>query len=460
MKKIIFLKRLCLFLMALAITAGVCMQSYADTKKYENWETVADEMTEILNESDEIYKQGTDDATKEATKKAINKAYFQYYEKLGFEKTVMSYISAQRGADVENKFYLAKKAVKDGKSVEEVKEIIDSLTAMLKEDAAKLDGVGDSDTSSEESEAQKDDSGEGDTSAQHNKAVPVGKSSAASAASSFLTAFGLTMREGLEAILVIAAIIAYLVKTDNKKYLKGVYLGAVLGIGFSIFLAVIFNMVSSAIGAAESGMTQEIFEGIAMFVAVGVLFYVSNWMLSKSEAEVWSRYIKSQVEKSIGRGNMYALAFASFLAVFREGAELILFFQAMIANNLGTSMFHMWLGIIIAAVCLAIVYIVIVKFSMRLPLKPFFMVTSILMFILCISFAGKGVYELQEADVLGRTPVGWMNGFSVELLGIYPRVETLVPQVIMLVLMIVSLVLHSNNNKKIRAKLEKEQGQK
>ncbi len=452
-------KRLCVFLMAFAIVSGVYLQAYADTK-YENWETVANEMTDILNESVEIYKAGGDNVAKETTK-TINKAYFQYYEKLGFEKTVMSYISGKRGSDVENKFYLAKKAVKEGKSPEELKEIIDTLTTMLKEDAATLDGVGSSGESSDESAAQESAQQNGrESSSQQNTAVPVGKSDATAAFSSFITAFGLTMREGLEAILVIAAIIAYLVKTDNKKYLKGVYLGALLGIGFSIILAAAFNIITHAIGAADSGMTQEIFEGIAMFVAVAVLFYVSNWMLSKSEAEVWSKYIKSQVEKSIGRGNMYALAFASFLAVFREGAELILFFQAMIANGINTSMFHMWLGIIIAAVCLAAVYIVIVRFSVRLPLKPFFMATSILMFILCISFAGKGVYELQEADVIGRTVVGWMNGFSFELLGIYDRVETLVPQVIVLILMIVSLVVHSNNNKKMRAKLEKEQGQK
>ena len=300
-------KRLCVFLMAFAIVSGVYLQAYADTK-YENWETVANEMTDILNESVEIYKAGGDNVAKETTK-TINKAYFQYYEKLGFEKTVMSYISGKRGSDVENKFYLAKKAVKEGKSPEELKEIIDTLTTMLKEDAATLDGVGSSGESLDESAAHESAQQNGrESSSQQNTAVPVGKSDATAAFSSFITAFGLTMREGLEAILVIAAIIAYLVKTDNKKYLKGVYLGALLGIGFSIILAAAFNIITHAIGAADSGMTQEIFEGIAMFVAVAVLFYVSNWMLSKSEAEVWSRYIKSQVEKSIGRGNMYAFS--------------------------------------------------------------------------------------------------------------------------------------------------------
>ena len=137
----------------------------------------------------------------------------------------------------------------------------------------------------------------------------------------FITALGLTLREGLEAILVIAAIIAYLVKTDNKKYLKSVYLGALGGIVFSIILAMGFNMLSASLGDAQSGASQEIFEGITMFLATAVLFYVSNWMLSKSETEVWERYIKTQVDRSISKGNVYTLVFSSFLAVATTRSE-------------------------------------------------------------------------------------------------------------------------------------------
>ena len=320
---------------------------------------------------------------------------------------------------------------------------------MLHEDADTLDGVS-SDAGTQKTEETK--AAEETKSATNNKGTTT--STQGQEFTTFITALGLTLREGLEAILVIAAIIAYLVKTDNKKYLKSVYLGALGGIVFSIILAMGFNMLSASLGDAQSGASQEIFEGITMFLATAVLFYVSNWMLSKSETEVWERYIKTQVDRSISKGNVYTLVFSSFLAVAREGAELILFFQGM-RSNISNSPYHMWLGLGVAIVILVVVYIAITKLSVRLPLKPFFMATSILMFILCISFIGKGVFELQEADVIGRTVIPAMNGFTIELLGIYDRVETLIPQVILLIIAIISFVLHMQSNNKKRAELEK-----
>lgn len=235
--------------------------------------------------------------------------------------------------------------------------------------------------------------------------------------------------------------------------MKSVYSGALFGILFSVVLAIVFNVIAETIGASESGIGQEIFEGIAMFVAVAVLFYVSNWMLSKSEVEVWNQYIHTKVEDSITKGNAIALAFTSFLAVAREGAELILFFQGM-RSNISNSPYHMWLGLGLATVILVVIYIAITKLSVRLPLKPFFVVTSWLMFILCISFAGKGVFELQEAGVIGRTIIPQMNGFSLPFFGIYDRVETLTPQLILLLVIIISVIYQNSSNKKKRAELE------
>jgi iron permease, FTR1 family len=257
---------------------------------------------------------------------------------------------------------------------------------------------------------------------------------------------GLTLREGLEAILVIAAIIAYLVKTNSRKYLASVYIGAGLGVLFSVVLAMIFNGIAVSLGDAQSGAGQEIFEGVTMFLAVIVLFYVSNWMLSKAEAENWNKYIKDKVQQSIDKGSMYTLSFSAFLAVAREGAELIMFFQGMRANI--TNNPHMlWAGLALAVVILVIVYFAITKLSVRLPLKPFFTFTSVLMFILCISFVGKGVYELQEADVIGRTVIPWMNGFNFELLGVYDRYENLIPQLILLALTIFTYRRQLGKNK-------------
>ncbi len=424
---------------------------YAQEVTYKSWNEVAAAMEVHIMEGAAIYKDSGTAKAKEA-KDAINIAYYKFYERLGFEKTVMSYISGSRGAEVENQFYLTKKAINDAKSAEDVQAEAQKLVDMLHEDADQLDGVSSDSTDSTDTATQ--ESGAAAEADQNNQAAATANNKQAQDFTTFMAAFGLTLREGLEAILVVAAIIAYLIKTDNKKYIKGVYLGAIAGIVVSVVLAAGFNMIAASIGAAESGASQEIFEGVAMFVAAVVLFYVSNWMLSKSEVEVWEQYIQTKVENSISTGNVYALIFASFLAVLREGAELILFFQGM-RSNIANSPYHMWLGLGVAAVILVFIYIAVEKLSIRLPLKPFFMATSILMFILCISFVGKGVFELQEADVIGRTVIPAMNGFQFDLLGIYDRVETLIPQVMVLVITFISIILHQKNNKKIRAELEK-----
>lgn len=414
---------------ALLMVLLLALPVYAE-QKYANWQEVASTMGTVLDGAVEAYGAGGEDAGKKATEQ-VNVAYYKFYEKLGFEKTVMASISGSRGTDVEHQFYLVKKVIRDGGSQEELKSSVETLKSMLTEDAITLDG-GKAAAQGNGSAAAADSAG--------------GSSSGGAAWQTFLAVLGLTLREGLEAILVIAAIIAYLVKTNSRKYLASVYIGAGLGVLFSVVLAMIFNGIAASLGDAQSGAGQEIFEGVTMFLAVIVLFYVSNWMLSKAEAENWNRYIKDKVQQSIDKGSMYTLSFSAFLAVAREGAELIMFFQGMRANI--TNNPHMlWAGLALAVVILVIVYFAITKLSVRLPLKPFFTFTSVLMFILCISFVGKGVYELQEADVIGRTVIPWMNGFNFELLGVYDRYENLIPQLILLVLTIFTYRRQLGKNK-------------
>lgn len=415
----------------LLVTALVFLMSitnvFADMadKKYKDWEDVSKDMEVVLRDALKIYEAGGPDAGKEGYDK-INEAYFRYYEKLGFEKIVMTTISGKRGSTVENQFYLARKSMRQNEDINVVKDEVEVLIRYLHEDAKTLDGM-----------RGKTGSGWG----------------------VFFSVLGLTLREGLEAILVVAALIAYLVKTNNLKYVKGVYIGAILGIVASVILAIIFNMIAKQFGEDSSGASREIFEGCGMFLAVIVLFYVSNWMLSKSEVEVWNHYIQSKVESSITKGSAMALVFSSFLAVAREGAELIIFFQGM-RDNISNNPAYMWGGLACAIVVLAIVYVLITKMSVKLPLKPFFTVTSILMFVLCVSFMGKGVYELQEADVIRRTTIPWMNGFTIDILGIYDRVETLLPQVILIVITIVTVIVQIKRNKIKRAELERDYANK
>lgn len=370
---------------------------------HETWNDVVDEMESVLDESYDLYVSGEAKAAKEK----VDVAYYSYYEKLGFEKTVMAHISGNRAATVEYQFSFAKKAINAGSTNEEVKASLDELTRLLREDADQLDGKKES------------------------------------ALGVFLASLLIITREGFEAIIIVGAIIAYLVKSGNKQKTGAVYWGSVIALGASVIMAFILNSLSGA-----SGANQEITEGLTMLLAVVVLFYVSNWMVSKSESAAWTSYIEGKVQSSITRGSVFSLAFAAFLAVFREGAETILFYQALLAGT-KTYLNMVWLGLGVGCVALVIIYLLIRFMSIKLPLKPFFLGTSILLFVMSISFVGSGVKELQEGNLVGVTPVSGIT--SVDILGIYPTLETLIPQAVLLALTIVTFVVQIRKTRKMRA---------
>lgn len=254
----------------------------------------------------------------------------------------------------------------------------------------------------------------------------------------FLGAFGIIVREGLEAILVIAAIIAYLTKSGNGKSLKNVYIGAVCGVVASFIAAAVLAWAKQAFVGA--GLAQEVIEGITALIAVCVLFYVSNWMISKAEAASWSRYIDGKVQSSVEQGSAFALAFTAFLSVFREGAEVVLFYQPMLSEgNPGM----VWAGFGAGSVLLVFVYLAITKLSIRLPIKVFFTATSILMAVMCVSFLGSGIKELAEGNVFDlalRVP-GVPENDVIQIFGVYPWLETLLPQLILAMILLVTFLI-------------------
>ena len=381
------------------------------------WNHVADAMDIVFDAAKELYQGG--DA--EGAYNAVNAGYYGYYETTGFERNAMSYIAGSRKTEVENQFSLCKSYAKKGGTVEEFTTAVDGLKTMIREDARKLDGTTGEGGSSE--------SGSGDL----------------VAAGAFAGAFGIIVREGIEAMLVIGAIIAYLVKAGQKRSLKHVYIGAALGIVCSFIVAWLLTQLKMA-----GGEQQEIIEGVTALIAVVMLFWVSNWMLSKSETKAWNAYIKKAVEGAATTGSVFALAFTAWLAVFREGAEVVLFLQPLVNS---TDPAIIWAGILAGFAVLAIIFIVMRVFSVRLPLKPFFMVMSIIMAIMSISFLGSGINELIEGNVIVGTYVPWVpTGNEVlTVLGINPWVETLVPQAILLFIYIVIFILHFRKEKKNKA---------
>jgi high-affinity iron transporter len=248
----------------------------------------------------------------------------------------------------------------------------------------------------------------------------------------FLQSLLIIMREGFEAILVIGAIVAFLIKTGHRERLRSIWIGVVAALGASALTAVALATLLSAVPASG-----EIIEGVTLLVAVGVLFSVSYWLISKVEAAKWQQFIKEKVNDALQRGGGNALTFVAFLAVYREGAETALFYQALFREGVGAAV-PISLGIAIGGVALSIIFVLFYRYGLRIPLRPFFAVTSALLYYMAFVFVGKGIRELQEGDVVSITVLpGWPH---VDAMGIFPSVETLLAQLVLLVLFVFALV--------------------
>ena len=467
-----------LFAAVFAVMAIMPLSVYAaDTVYYKTWEeaqpvffpdSTSTNMNEVAYAIDQLLEAGRDylaDGDLDNAYVCAQQSYYGYYEVCGFERQTMSLISGARKNEVEFKYRDIRKAVKN-ESLEDYDKYCDELRTMLYVDAEQLSPISEAFLTKYVEDAEFAEKYTALTGVTPDTTSVAASSSggAGSAGALFMQAFIILVREGLEAILVIGGIIAYLVKSGNKKSVRSVYIGSVFAVGLSFVAAWILNIVKNINSA--NGAKQELIEGITALIAVAVLFYVSNWMLNKSETEVWTRYINEKVESSVSRGSMFALGFTAFLAVFREGAEVILFYQPLIADaRNGAGVSFIWLGVLASVVVLAIVFIAIRFFSIRLPLKPFFLATSILMAIMSIAFLGSGIKELIEgdfdiqiyiqgiSDLIAKIPT---NDF-LDIFGIYPQSETIIPQFILLVITIILYVIQFKRSKKLKAEIQAEQ---
>lgn len=366
------------------------------------WSEVANEMTVIL---DQAYEAAAADKGDEGAT-LVNNAYYQYYEKLGFEKNVMNAISGDRVSQVEYQFKMTRKTMRDGGSDKEIKQLVDDLKSWLVKDAAILDSG---------------------ASGNVNGFTKLVTSSAGQA-------FLILIREGLEALLVVAAVIAYLVKSGNKRFTKWIYLGVIAGLAGSGLVAVLFTFLFGG-----SGPIQEISEGVCALIATLMLLWTSNWMLNKSSVEAWNNYIRNKTEavvagaqskvesgQGLGLGMVTSLAMLSFLAVFREGAETVIFYESI--YSMSQDAHGMWVGGLTAAAVLIVIFLILRFTSVKIPIGPFFLVTSILMAALVVIFAGGGIHALIEGDLIEGTYLSIVP--TNDWIGLYPYVETIAAQVI------------------------------
>lgn len=256
-------------------------------------------------------------------------------------------------------------------------------------------------------------------------------------ASLFIWAFGIIIREGLEALIIVVAIVSYLIQSGNAKRLNIVYSSVLTGVVLSFATAFLVSWIFKQ-NAAQS---RELIEGVCMLLAVALLFYVGFWLLSNALNQKWSHFIKGQTIEAISKNSATTLWWAVFLAVYREGAETVLFYQALFFDaKTSTDFSAIFAGLGVGLFIIVILYFLLKAGAIRLPVKQFFYITSYIIFYMVFVFTGKGVAELIEGKFITPSflpvkfePLAW--------LGLYPYYETLVPQLLVLILLIAGIFI-------------------
>ncbi len=262
-----------------------------------------------------------------------------------------------------------------------------------------------------------------------NQGEALVKGRALSAWLSFVIAFTIILREGLEAVLVIVAVLSVLKATGLAKAKPWVHGGWIMALlsGLGLWWAAQKWFVFS-------GAQREIMEGLIALVAVAVLLYLGFWMHSKTEAGKWQRFVNDKIGGMAKRNNLLGLAVLSFLVVFREAFESVLFLSAVSLEGGQETKAALGGGVALAFVLIALMAVLLLKFSKKLPISQLFKYSSILVAVLAFVLTGKGIYALQEA--------GWLQikmlpfNLRFEWLGLYPTWQTTIGQTVILLVII------------------------
>jgi high-affinity iron transporter len=238
-----------------------------------------------------------------------------------------------------------------------------------------------------------------------------------SAVSTFVGAATILLREGLEALLIVVAMLAFLKKGGRAEMTRPVHYGWI-----SALIGGVLTWWAATELITVSGATRELTEGFGSVLAALVLLFVGIWMHGKAQADEWQRYIREKMGDAVAGGSAWFLFLLAFVAVYREIFETILFYVALAAEgNVGALV----AGALSGAVLLAGIAMAMLKFSQKLPISKFFAYSSALVAVLAVVLAGKGVAALQEAGLIGVTPVDVPR---ISMLGLFPTREVVVAQ--------------------------------
>src|SRR3954470_207290 len=258
--------------------------------------------------------------------------------------------------------------------------------------------------------------------------------------SAFIQAAIILLREGLEAILVIAALAGYLTKAGSGHRITALYGGALAAVGASIIAAWLFAVLNS-------GEHSDILEGIIILVASALMLYVSGWLMVKQDPRGWQDYLAQKADNALAQDTVWAVAALAFLAVFREGAETVLFINALATTEGGWSA-GLFAGLGAATLGLAVLFYFINLIAQKLPLRPLFIVTSAFLFAMAIKFIGEAVQEFQEQAIISVTDV--KGSAFLSAVGLNPSMEALSIQGLVILFALATYSVFQRNSRLAR----------
>ena len=350
------------------------------------------------------------------TQKAYTSARTAYLDSYEFVEIPLRAIDPDFTLEVEFQFAELRSLIKQEADFEEIKDVTIAIKRNLDESERKVSGTG-----------------------------------TLAPAIAFTSSFAIIFREGLESVLILGAIITYLEASRNTKYKKYLYYGVILAIGATAVTWVIASYLIEI-----SGANRELIEAIAALSATAILFYVSFWILNKIEHKKWMEFVKAKVWQATTTGSVMVFVGLAFFTVYREGFETVLFYQAM-AGFARYMELYVGLGFVAGIVSLLVIFYVMRKLGKRLPLRALFGLTMGVGAYLSIAFLGNAIRELQVLEIVPYTGmIGTIPRLDINvaaMTGIYPTLETVVGQAILLGVYLVAvsyvLILRPKRESKI-----------
>jgi high-affinity iron transporter len=244
----------------------------------------------------------------------------------------------------------------------------------------------------------------------------------------FVQSAAILIREGLEAMLVIAALAAYLGKAGAQHRLSVLYLGAGAAVIASVIAAWLFELFNN-------GVHNDMLEGVTILIAAALMLYVSGWLLLRQDPRAWQGFLQTKADAALAKQTSAAVALLAFVAVFREGAEAVLFVHALAQTSGGWSI-GLLSGLILGAIVLVGLFMLINVVAQRLPLRPVFLVTSAFLFVMAVKFIGDSIAEFQEQLILSYTQIASVRWLSA--IGLNATVEAISAQALVIVCAVAS----------------------